>query len=192
MISKSLISILCACLGFTSLARAEVSYSMPSLEVGLRLNTVDLTNATSQKQSQAFQFGGSIVFDLGAGETKNFGLKTGLSYVERTFKNETNAVSTSGKITYADIPVHFMFKFEDYAGIYFGPSFAMKMSDECTGCGTGGITGIKSTITPITFGAQFKFSPNLGMGLFFEKAGDLSSDLKDSRAVGANLLLVFE
>jgi len=191
MNSKFLITVVSLCLGLSSLAKAEVAYSMPALEVGLRLNTVDLTNANSQKQSQAFQFGGSIVFDFGSEETNIFGLKTGLSYVERSFKNETGSTTTDGKISYADIPVHFMFKFEDYAGIFIGPSFSMKMSDECKGC-TGGIAGIKSTITPITFGAQFKFSPNLGMSLFFEKAGDLSTDLKDSRAVGANLLLVFD
>jgi len=175
----------------SAVARAEISYSMPALEMGARLNTADLTGATSNKQSQAFQFGGSIVFNLGSGDVKNFGLKTGLSYVERSFKNETGTVKTEGKMTYADIPVHFMFKFEDYAGIFIGPSFSMKMSDECTGC-TGGIAGIKSTITPITFGGQFKFAPNFGLILFFEKAGDLATDIKDSRAVGLNLLLTFD
>ncbi|MFN3696741.1 MAG: hypothetical protein ACK4VO_04805 [Pseudobdellovibrio sp.] len=185
------LTVLSSLLLFGMATQAEVSYSMPSLEIGARLNTADQTGATSNKQSQAFQFGGSIVFNFGSDDVKNFGLKTGLSYIERSFKNETGSQKIEGKITYADVPLHFMFKFEDYAGIFIGPSLAMKMSDECTGCSSGA-AGVKSSIMPITFGGQFKFSPNLGLTLFFEKAGDLATDIKDSRAIGLSLLLVFD
>lgn len=173
-----------------SVAHAEVAYSMPALEVGFKLNTMDRDGATSNKQTQAFQAGGSIVFDF----AENFGLKTGLMYSERTFKNEVGTAEFKGKITYFDIPLHVMFKFEDYAGIFFGPSFSTKLGDECTAStGSCSLTDVKSTIIPLTFGAQFKMSPNFGLSLFFETiSGEVAGGLKSSRGVGANLLFVFD
>ena len=187
---KKLFTAAAVIFSMVSVAHAEVAYSMPSLEVGFKLNTMDGKNSTSNKQSQAFQAGGSIVFDF----AENFGLKTGLMYSERTFKNEyTSALTNEGKITYFDIPVHLMFKFEDYAGIFFGPSFSTKMGDECkASTGSCNLTDVKSMIMPITFGAQFKFMPNLGLSLFFETiSGEVAKDLESSRGVGANLLFTF-
>lgn len=175
-----------------SVAHAEVAYSMPAIEVGIKMNTMDGDNATSNKQSQGFQGGGSMVFDFG---DSGFGLKTGLIYSERPFKIETaGPVTTEGKITYFDIPVQVMFKFEDYAGIFLGPSFSTKLGDECkVAGGTCNLTNVKSLIMPITFGAQFKVAANFGLSLFFETAsGEIAQGIKDSRAVGANLLFVFD
>ncbi|WP_409479034.1 hypothetical protein [Pseudobdellovibrio sp. HCB154] len=175
-----------------SVAQAEVAYSMPALEVGFKLNTMDLDGATSNKQSQAFQGGGSIVFDFG---DSGFGLKTGLMYSERTFKNEALLSNLEGKITYFDVPLHLMFKFEDYAGIFLGPSFSTKLGDECTTSFGGGcsVPGVKSTIMPLTFGAQFKMAANFGLSLFFETiSGKVADNLESSRGVGANLLFVFD
>lgn len=173
-----------------SVAHAEVAYSMPALEVGFKLNTMDADGATSNKQTQAFQAGGSIVFDF----AENFGLKTGLMYSERTFKNESGLLEQKGKLTYFDVPLHLMFKFEDYAGIFFGPSFSTKLGDECTAnVGSCSLTDVKSTIMPLTFGAQFKMTPNLGLNLFFETiSGEVADGLKSSRGVGANLLFTFD
>lgn len=176
-----------------SVAHAEIAYSMPALEVGFKLNTMDADNSTSNKQSQAFQGGGSMVFDFG---DSGFGLKTGLMYSERTFKNEFTAGLTTqeGKITYFDIPLQVMFKFEDYAGIYFGPSFSTKLGDECKkSTGSCTLINVKSSIMPMTFGAQFKMAANFGLSLFFETfSGEVAQGLKSSRGVGANLLFVFE
>jgi hypothetical protein len=167
-------------------ALAEVSYSMPALEAGFKWNSMDTVGATSSKQSLGIQLGGSTVFNF----APQFGLRTGLFYSERPFKFDFSGVETSGKLTYAEVPAHFMFKFEDYAGIYLGPSFAMKLGDECTNCT---LTDVKGLIMPITFGAQFKFSPNLGLNLFFETvSSDLAKDLKNSRGIGLNVLFAFE
>ena len=178
-----------------SVAHAEVAYSMPALEIGIKMNTMDGDNATSNKQAQGFQGGGSMVFDFG---DSGFGLKTGLMYSERPFKIENGTTTSEGKITYFDIPLHVMFKFEDYAGIFLGPSFSTKLGDECeaTVAGVGAtcnLTNVKSSIMPITFGAQFKVAANFGLSLFFETAsGEIAQGIKDSRAVGANLLFVFD
>lgn len=175
-----------------SVAHAEIAYSMPALEVGFKLNTMDADGSTSNKQSQAFQVGGSMVFDF---SDSGFGLKTGLMYSERTFKNEFPlSLTQEGKITYFDIPLQVMFKFEDYAGIYFGPSFSTKLGDECkANVGSCNLTDIKSSIMPMTFGAQFKMAANFGLSLFFETySGEVAQGLEASRAVGANLLFVFD
>jgi hypothetical protein len=66
----------------------------------------------------------------------------------------------------------------------------MKLGDDCTNCT---VTDAKSMILPITFGAQFKFTPNLGLNLFFETVPtDLALGLKNSRGIGMNLLLAFD
>lgn len=168
-----------------------VSYSMAGIEGGFKWNSADVTGATSNKQVIGFQIGGSAVFDL----AENFGIKTGLFYSERPFKYEAaGGASGTGKITYFDVPVLAMFKFADHAGVYAGPSFGIKLGDELTTTPSGGtLTDIKGTIMPLIFGAQFKMTPALGLNLFFETvSGDLAQGLKNSRAVGANVLFTFD
>jgi len=80
-----------------------------------------------------------------------------------------------------------MFKFEEYAGVYVGPSLGIKMSDELK---PGALTGVKAMVVPLTFGAQFKFLPNLGANVFFETiSGEIATGVENSRAVGVNLLI---
>ena len=72
----------------------------------------------------------------------------------------------------------------------YGPSFAVKLGDEVS---TASLTDVKSFITPLTFGAQFKFVPNLGANVFFETVpGDLANGVSNSRAVGVNLLFTLD
>ncbi|MBC7421536.1 MAG: outer membrane beta-barrel protein [Bdellovibrio sp.] len=164
----------------------NISYSMPALEVGFKWNTMDISGATSNKQEIGFQLGGSTVLNL----TPSIGLKTGLFYSERPFRSETLGIETKGKLTYVEVPVFFMLKFEEYAGIYLGPSLAIKMGDEVN---RGSLSEIKSTIIPITIGAQFKFTPSLGINIFFENtSGDLAKGLSNSRAAGVNLMIAFD
>ena len=169
-----------------STAFAEVSYSMPSIEGGFKWNSMDVDTSTANKQALGLQFGGSIIINF----NQDFGLRTGLFYSERPFKAEFGpGVDASGKITYADIPLHIMFKLEDYAGIYLGPSIATKIGDETSGPA---LTGVQSMITPITFGAAFKFQENMGLNIFFETIGSkLANGITASRGIGANFMLSF-
>lgn len=170
--------------------KSNISYSMAGLEAGFKWSSMDADGSGSNKQSLGYQIGASGTFDIAT----NFAIKSGLFYSERPFK-VTDTIGnfnfeTTGKITYFDIPVLLMFKFEDYAGVYFGPSFSIKMSDEIS---TGSLKNIKDTVIPITIGGQFKFAPNLGLNVFFETiSGQLADGLKNSRAVGANLLVTFD
>lgn len=162
------------------------TYSMAGLEFGFKSNTASVTGSTSNKQENGFQLGVSGVFNVG----EVLGLKSGLMYSERPFASETVAVKSSGKITYFEIPLHLMLKFEDYAGVYVGPSVSLKMSDEGS---PAGLTDVKSMVTPLTIGAQFKFLPNLGANVFFETvSGELARGVENSRAVGVNLLVTLD
>ncbi len=83
-----------------------------------------------------------------------------------------------------------MLKFEDYAGVYVGPTLSVKLGDEYS---NGSLTNAKSMITPITFGAQFKYVPSMGANIFFETVpGDLASGLSNARAVGVNLIFTLD
>jgi hypothetical protein len=170
-----------------STAFAQVSYSMPALEGGFKWNSMDFDGSNSNNQVVGFQFGGSVIVNF----STQFGLRTGLFYNERPFKSEFTGLSdVEGKITYADIPVHLMLKLEDYAGIYIGPSISTKIGDEVKG---GTLTGVKSSVMPLTVGAQFKFAPNFGLNIFFETiSSSLAKELTASRGIGANFVLAFD
>lgn len=175
------------CMLFLTVASAEVNYSMPALEAGFKWSSMDYEGSSgSDKQDLGIQIGGSVVLNF----AQQFGLRTGLFYSERPFKNENAVQNIDGKLTYAEVPVHFMFKLEDYAGIYLGPSIAMKISEDVN---VGSLSDVKSMVIPLTLGAQFKFMPNLGVNLFFETVpGRIADNLKDSRGIGANLLIAFD
>lgn len=193
------ITVLLTTVGIASSAFAQevwgkgggVSYSMAGIEGGFRWNSADVDAANSNKQEIGYQIGGSAVFDL----TENFGIKTGLFYTDRPFKASFATVPEStitGKVSYFDVPVFAMFKFEEYAGVYAGPSLGIKLGDEySSSTNSGSLTDIKGMIIPITFGAQFKMTESLGLNLFFESAGELAKGVKTSRAVGVNALFTF-
>lgn len=165
---------------------SNLSYSMAAIEVGFKWGSAELKNADSNKQVIGYQVGGSVVIDV----ANNFGIKTGLFYNQRPFQSSYGVIDNTGKISYFDIPVFVMYKFEDYAGIYIGPSVSLKLSDEFT---PGKLSNIKGMVMPLTLGAQFKFAPNLGAGIYFETVpGDIADNVSNTRAVGANLLITFD
>jgi Outer membrane protein beta-barrel domain len=166
------------------------SYSMAGIEGGFKWSSADVEGSDSTKSRLGYTVGGSAVFNVAAG----FGLKTGLFYNERPFESTTtvsgNSVNVNGKVSYVDVPVLFMFKFEEYAGIYIGPSLSMKLADEVS---SGKLTDVKGMVVPVTVGGQFKFAPNLGVNLYFETVtSEIAKGIKNTRAVGANLLLTFD
>ncbi|MBC7742413.1 MAG: outer membrane beta-barrel protein [Bdellovibrionaceae bacterium] len=164
----------------------NISYSMPSVEAGIRWSSADAPAGSSAKQALGIQLGASTVFNF----APSFGLKTGLFYVERPFLFDTSGAESKGKITYFDIPAFFMFKFEEYAGVYFGPSLSFKLGDEST---PKALSGIKGTVIPLTLGAQFKFTSTFGLNVFFETlSGDSATGLSNNRAVGASLMIAFD
>lgn len=171
---------------FAQKASSGFSYSMPAIEVGFKWNSASLNASTSDKQVMGYQLGVSTVANV----SESFGVRTGMFYSERPFEANFTLSTTKGKITYFEVPVQLMFKIEDYAGVYVGPSVAVKLSDEVS---PGSLTDVKAMVIPLTFGAAFKFLPNFGANVFFETvSGDLANGVSNSRAVGVNLLIALD
>lgn len=184
---KILISIMLVVFCNTAIAQKNPfasAYSMPSIEFGFKSNTATISGSSSDKQENGFQLGFSGVFNF----TESIGMKSGLFYAERPFAADFGGGSTvKGKITYFEVPALLMFKLEEYAGIYAGPSLALKLGDEIS---SGSLIDVKTMVMPITLGVQFKFLPNFGVNAFFETiSGDLANGISNSRAVGVNFLV---
>jgi hypothetical protein len=162
------------------------------LEAGFRQQSGDAGTFVTSSQN-GYQFGVSSVYKF----SEKLALKSGLFYIERPLNYNDTTLSTEvrTKSTYFDVPVYLMYLFEDYAGVYIGPSVAMLLSQRAdTASGTTlNFTDKKSMLIPITLGAHFKFAPDYGLNLFFETiSADIANPLRNYRAVGANFILTFD
>lgn len=171
-----------------SVAFADIDYG---LEVGVRQQAGEVDNSGySAKSQMGLQFGGFAHFPLSGA----LHLRTGMLYTQRPMKveDDTNGSEDTVRLNYLDVPVALMYKFEEYAGIYAGLSLGLNI-DSSGDVGGSKVKGVKSTVTPLIFGAFFKFAPQFGANIYFESAsGDVADGLKNYRAVGANLAITFD
>lgn len=159
-----------------------------ALEAGFRSQSGDAPTGSTSKSQTAFQLGGSGVFDFGA----PVALRTGFFYTQRNlnFTNDTTGVETKTKLNYFDIPALAFFKF-DYGGVYAGVVASINLDNSTEG-GTK-MTGVKSFLLPIQFGAAFKVAPQLGVNAFFETIpGDVANNQSGYKAVGVNLMVFWD
>lgn len=182
---KKFVLIALSVLGFSSASYADTDYG---LEVGIRQQSGDTDGANTSTDSQnGIQFGGFAHFQL----VDNLHLRTGMLYTERPLLTKSLLGDAKVKMTYLDIPVALMYKFEEGAGVYGGISLAMKL-DATSDFGSDP-TDVKSPLTPFIFGAFFKFHPNFGVNIYYEMAsGEVADSLENYRAVGANLMVTFD
>lgn len=161
---------------------------MFGLEVGFKWTSAEVDGSDSTKQTLAYQLGGTAVFSF----NKPWSFKTGLFYTNRPVKFEVGTTEGEANFSYFDIPAQLMYLFEDYAGVYVGPSLSLNLSKECkpSGCR---LAETQSMVVPITVGALFKFAPGMGANIFFETVnGKMALGVKNSRSVGANFFLAFD
>lgn len=178
-----------ALISFLIVSSSAFAIDMMAVEGGFKWNSVTLTGADSTKQTIAFQLGVSGVLPLNG----PLALRSGMFYSERPFSAEFASVAFEGKFTYFDVPVQLMYRFEDYAGIYIGPSLAINLSNEVSKPAGYKNTDVKSIVVPITIGAAFKFAPQMGVNVFFESVmGDLAKDTGSSKAIGANFMFTLD
>lgn len=175
--------ILIAALGMSaSTAMADVDYG---LEVGIRQQSGDADNGLATKSQMGLQFGATAHFPISG----PLHLRTGMLYTQRNLTVEQSP-DNKVQMSYLDIPVALMYKFEEYAGVFAGVSLGMNL-DKTADVGT--VQDVKSPLVPIIIGASFKFAPQLGATLYYESAsGDAAKGLKNYRAVGANLMITFD
>ncbi len=175
----------------SSAAMADVDYG---LEVGVRSQSGDADGTGSTTTSQtAMQFGGIIHYPISGG----WHIRSGMLYTQRPLVIKTGGSTVENKVTmtYLDVPIAAMYKFEDYAGIFGGVSLGLNLDKSCDAPGCV-VTDVKTPIIPFIFGASFKFAPHVGATIYFESYGDTVAksppdNLKNYRAVGANLLITF-
>ncbi|MEK6774071.1 MAG: outer membrane beta-barrel protein [Bdellovibrionota bacterium] len=163
-------------------------------EVGFRQQSGDGGTGFNSKSEVGYQLGMTGNFDING----PLMFRTGLLYTQRPLTIElTSSAASSAKVslTYFDVPLTLMYKFEDYGGAYAGIIAAVNLDKNYSGTGTlagGTVTNAKSMITPFILGAAFKFAPGMGVNIYFESGGDVSDTLKSYRAVGANFMLSFD
>jgi opacity protein-like surface antigen len=187
---KLALSLLVASGLFSSAAFADLDYGV---ELGVRSQSgdTDVTGGSTESKTalQAGVFG--IMPISGA-----WNLRTGLFYTQRPLTVKISGAENNIDMNYVDIPLNIMYKFETYAGVYLGVNLAINMDKKCSlaGCTMSDVT---SPLIPLVVGAAFKFAPNVGANFYFETAsGKVATvnnyDLKNYRAIGANLILTFD
>lgn len=166
-----------------------------AIEAGFRQQSADTDTAGIGTKSQVgYNLGVTAAFPA----TGPLWFRTGLHYTQRPIVlTSTASPSDEAKIsmTYFDIPLELMYKFEDFAGVYGGLILSMNLDKTYSGTGIfagGSVTGVKSTLTPFVIGAAFKFAPQLGANVFFETGGDAATGLKNYRSVGVNFMFTFD
>lgn len=171
-------------------------YSDFGIEAGIRQQSGSAGSTQTTTSQNGYQFGAAGFIPFGGAE---FGLRTGLMYVSRplSISNDSTVASGDAKInmTYFDIPVALAYKFTEAGYLFGGVSLAINLDsrvDSASGAlSSTKITNVKTPLIPILLGVNFKFTPEWGASLFFESGGDVADNLKNYRAVGANLTFSF-
>jgi hypothetical protein len=109
--------------------------------------------------------------------------------------NNTDSGAVEINYVYIDVPATLMFKFTEYAGIFAGPVLSFNYSKEvsCSLRADCAATDVKSVVAPWILGLHFKFLPQIGAELYYEIVpGDLSANVSQMTAVGANFIFFIE
>jgi hypothetical protein len=178
----------------SSFVYAGVDYG---LELGVRQQSGSATGFLTSTNSQtAFQFGGIVQFPIGG----PVNLRTGMLYTQRPLQvSNPNMPTTKVSLNYLDLPIDFMFNFAEYAGFFVGANLALNLDHSCDSAGCS-VTNVSSTILPFTFGASFKFAPQVGMTIYYDSYYNTMANLStpsynlsvgNYQAVGINFLFSF-
>jgi hypothetical protein len=168
------------------------------LSAGLRSTSATTDQAAagttySVSGKNGFQVGGVGFFPI-AGQ---FNLRTGFLYTQRFLEVTATSTATSKtdvELTYIDIPLTGMYKFNDYGGFFGGVILALNQAKECkSATATTNCAGTASSVIPLTMGFSFKFAPHFGGELSYEMvSGKLADIVSDAKSIGVNLLIYFE
>mgnify|MGYP000370200906 CR=1 FL=1 len=160
------------------------------VEGGFKQQSGDTLEGYSTASQVGYQFGAVGFLDF----SEKLAFRSGLMYSQRPLKitNDSTQESTTLALTYFDVPLSLVVKFEDYMGVYLGTALAIQLDKSSSKKSVFDIVDAKSMVFPLQFGITFKFMPDVGMNLYFEQFGDVAKDLKSYRSVGLNLLFTVE
>lgn len=163
------------------------SASDVAIEIGVRSQSGDVDTPKTAKSQLGFQGGATAALEISG----PWFFRTGMLYTQRPLTVENGGIDNKYNMNYLDVPATVLYKFEDYAGVFGGINLALLFDKSCSGGCT--VEKSKSMLTPITFGATFKFAPQFGGTLYFESAsGEAAQGLENLRAIGVNVLVTFE
>ena len=167
-----------------SMTATAANYTDLAFEAGFINQNGDVTGLDTNAQT-SYQLGLSAAFPM----ADQWSIRSGLFYTQKNFQVKATP-NQDFKFTYVEIPATVMFKFVDYAGIYGGVNLSMNLDDDC---GSATCQDVKSFTTPILIGAAFKFAPQFGANVYFESmSGEAAKDVKNFKAIGANLMVTFD
>ncbi len=160
------------------------------LEGGFRQQSGDVAVGASTTSQVGYTLGAVGYFDI----SDKVAFRSGLSYTQRPLKitNDSTKDSATVSLTYFDVPIGFMLKFEDWMGAYAGIALSVNLDKSSNNTNVVKLENVKSMVVPIQLGVTFKFLPEMGLNLYFEQFGDVADGLKSYRSVGANLLFTME
>lgn len=178
-------------IAFMMFVSAPVLAADFGLEAGFRSQTADGVKGSSNEAKTNYQLGAVGQFEFSG----PWRLRSGLLYTVRSVEFSANQVNTTATLTYFDVPVQVMYKFEDYGGVFFGPIMSLNLEKKCeiTGVTNCALDDVQTPIVPLQLGGTFKFMPQFGATLYYETiSGSVAKNIDNSRAVGINLLFTFD
>ncbi len=168
-------------------------YSMAigfGVEGGFRQQSGDVATGYSTSSQVGYTFGAVGYMDI----SEKLAFRSGIMYTQRPLKVTSDQTKESSNVsmTYFDVPVGLMLKFEEWMGAYAGVALSVNLDKTSSNTNVIKLQDVKSLVVPFQFGVTFKFMPEMGLNLYFEQFGDVADGLKSYRSVGANLLFTMD
>ncbi len=181
------------CLRVFALTSLISVYSMAigfGVEGGFRQQSGDVSTGFSTSSQVGYTLGAVGYLDV----SEKIAVRSGLMYTQRPLKvtRDLTKESSTVSLTYFDVPVALMLKFEEWMGVYAGVALSVNLDKSSNNTNVVQLKDVKSMVLPFQFGVTFKFMPEMGLNLYFEQFGDVADGLKSYRSVGANLLFTMD
>lgn len=171
---------------FVALISLNASAQYMGVELGVRQQSADAVAAgVSTSTEMAYQFGLVGTFPM----TETFMFRSGFFYTQRPVTAKVGTAKAKYTYNYFDIPLTFLYKLNDFGGVYGGVNVALAASADCDTCTT---SPDKKGAMPLVIGGTFKFAPSFGVDVYYEAIGKIGEDFEKGSAVGANLLITFD
>ncbi|MCB0356484.1 MAG: outer membrane beta-barrel protein [Bdellovibrionales bacterium] len=168
--------------GWAQAYEMGVTGGMQTMDVEDSTNTVEFNNKSG--------FYAGVLGFIDTGDGGYF--RTGALLGQRGFSYDvSSSVTDVYKITYLDVPLNYLFMFNEYAGIYGGLKLSLAVSDSCDvegGSGICNLDNVEGMAYAASVGGHFRFVPEFGIEVEYDLGlSDVAKDVewKSSLTVGA-------
>lgn len=163
---------------------AMAQYAEMAITGGLQTTDVDTDAAGTEVDGGSGLFVGIMGYmEIGEGSM----LRSGAVINERKFEVGLNEITTLN----LDVPITFMYKFNDIVGVFGGGRIGLNISDDCSGPAT-----CDGDVETVYYGAEvgghFHFAPDFGVEAVFNYGlSELADELDWSTSLTAGVFYVF-